>query len=106
MAVFSSALAALATISGLGLINTVVQGQKQQKQAKAAAAQAQENADKQLKLSEQEMNRANQKRADPNAALDAALMAGKGGVSSTMLTGAQGIDPNQMSLGKTTLLGG
>jgi hypothetical protein len=40
------------------------------------------------------------------AILDAATQAGKGGASGTMLTGSQGIDPNLLSLGKNTLLGG
>ena len=96
----------IAAVAGAGLVSSVVQGQQQQKQAKSAAAQAQANAEKQAKVADEQMNQANQKRADPNAALDAALQSGKSGVSSTMLTGAQGIDPNQLSLGKSTLLGG
>ena len=102
----AEALIASAIVSGVGAAGSMIQGQQQNKQAKAAAAQAQANAEKQAKVADEQMNQANQKRADPNAALDAALQSGKSGVSSTMLTGAQGIDPNQLSLGKSTLLGG
>lgn len=69
-----------------------------QRQAKAAALKQEDAAD-------QANNRANQKKPDTMAILDAAMQAGKGGASGTMLTGPQGVDPNALSLGKTTLLG-
>jgi hypothetical protein len=34
------------------------------------------------------------------------VLAGKAGQSGTMLTGPQGVDPTQLTLGKQTLLGG
>ena len=51
-------------------------------------------------------NRANQKAPDSAAAMAANVMAGKAGQSGTMLTGAQGVAQSQLTLGKTTLLGG
>lgn len=80
-------------------------GQEQKKSAESAQQQAQANADKQEKAADQATNRANQKKPDTGAILDAATQAGKGGASGTMLTGAQGIDPSTLSLGKNTLLG-
>ena len=55
---------------------------------------------------DQAMNRANQKSPDTAAAMAANVLSGKAGQSGTMLTGAQGVDPNSLTLGKTTLLGG
>lgn len=80
-------------------------GQEQKKSAESAQQQAQANADKQEKAADQATNRANQKKPDTGAILDAANQAGKGGASGTMLTGAQGIDPSMLNLGKNTLLG-
>ena len=80
-------------------------GQEQKKAAERAAQQAEANAKKQEKAADEATNRANQKRANPMAAIDAATQAGKAGVSGTMLTGPQGIDPAMLSLGKNTLLG-
>ena len=41
-----------------------------------------------------------------NAIMQSASQAAKGGPASTMLTGPGGVDPNSLSLGKTSLLGG
>jgi len=89
----------------IGAGTSVYQGQQQKKAANKVNAQAQQNAIKQEQAADQATNRANQKRANPTAALDAAAQAGKGGASGTMLTGPSGIDPNALTLGKTTLLG-
>ena len=51
-------------------------------------------------------NRANQKRPNANAILASAQQAAKGGMGGTLLTGPQGVNPGEMSLGKSTLLGG
>lgn len=80
-------------------------GQEQKKAAERASQQAQANAQKQEKAADEATNRANQKRADTGAALDAASQSGKAGASGTMLTGPQGVDPNTLNLGKSTLLG-
>lgn len=80
-------------------------GKKQADAQEAAMKQAQTNADRQAKQAEQDMNRANQKRPDTGAILDAASQAGKAGASGTMLTGPTGVDPTALNLGKNTLLG-
>ena len=80
-------------------------GRQQAAANKSAMNQAKENADRQAKQAEMEMNRANQKRPDTNALLSAAQQSGRAGASGTMLTGPAGIDPSALSLGKSTLLG-
>lgn len=97
--------AVLATAAVVGTAVAYQNGQDQKKAAERAAQQAQANAQKQEKAADEAINRANQKRADPMAAMDAAIQAGKSGASGTMLTGPQGIDPAALSLGKNTLLG-
>lgn len=96
------------------------QGQDQKKAAAKANAAAEENArmqeqavaqqvqatEKQAKTAEEATNRANRKNPNTSAILSAAQQAGKGGGGNTMLTGAQGIDPDLLKLGKKTLLGG
>jgi hypothetical protein len=74
-------------------------------QQKAATATSEATTAKQMAASEQAINKASQKSPDTSAILSAASQAGKGGASGTMLTGAQGIDPNLLNLGKNTLLG-
>lgn len=51
-------------------------------------------------------NRANQKQANTQSLLEAAVNGNKGGAASTLLTGSTGIDPNSLTLGKNSLLGG
>ena len=93
--------AAVVVSAGVSYYN----GQQQAAANKKAMQQAKENADRQAQLAEQDMNRANQKKADSNALLSAAQQSGKAGASGTMLTGPQGIDTSNLSLGKSTLLG-
>ena len=99
-AVWVSAAAAVA-----GAAVSYQNGQDQKKAAERSAQQAQANALKQEKAADEANNRANQKRANTAGILDAAMQSGKTGASGTMLTGPQGIDPNLLNLGKTTLLG-
>lgn len=97
------AISAAAAVAGV-----VMQSQAASKAAKqqdSAQKQAQVNADKAAREADQASNKANQKSPDTAAILSAAEQAGKGGASGTMLTGAQGIDPNALALGKSTLLG-
>ena len=72
---------------------------------KTAAEQATVQAAKQADLAEQANNRANSKSPDIGAMLSSNQQAAKGGQSSTMLTGPQGVDMSQLNLGKNTLLG-
>lgn len=101
----SGAITAVAVGSAISAAASIYSGNKQASAQKKAMAQAQANADKQATAAEQAANAANQKRPDTMAILDAATQAGRGGVSGTMLTGAQGVDPNSMALGRSTLLG-
>lgn len=102
----SGAGAAAWVAAAVGTVASIQSSQKQASAQKKAAAQAQANADRQAKAAEEADNRANQKRANPAAALDSALMSSRSGASSTMLTGPQGVNPGSLQLGKTTLLGG
>lgn len=84
----------------------VYNGNKAAKAQEAATNQATENAKATAKASTEATNKANQKAPDSGALLSANIAGGKSGNSSTMLTGAGGIDPSTLQLGKTTLLGG
>mgnify|MGYP000367229054 CR=1 FL=1 len=101
----STLLAATAITAAASVGASVYSGRKQQKQARAAAEQAQQNADRQVKAAEEATNKAEQKSVNAAASRDEAALAGKAGVSGTMLTGPQGVDPSQLMLGKNTLLG-
>lgn len=68
-------------------------------QAAAAATQSADQAD-------QAFNKANGKKPNVAGMMADNQVAAQGGVSGTMLTGPQGIDPKTLMLGKSTLLGG
>ncbi|MGL4666328.1 MAG: hypothetical protein ACRCWR_00170 [Saezia sp.] len=91
----------LLAVSAIGAGASMQQQKKAQKQQAAAQRQAQKNAEAQMREQDEMNNKANQRRANPYGAMGA----GKGGVSGTMLTGPQGVDPNDMKLGKSNLLG-
>lgn len=80
-----------------------------QKQALAQQETAQQEAktaaEKQAKTSEETMNAATRKNPDVSSIMAAAEATQQGGLGSTMLTGATGIDPNDLKLNKSTLLG-
>lgn len=73
--------------------------------AEKQAAESKALMDKQLKSADENMNRATQKRPNTSSILSEAEQAGKAGVSGTMLTGPTGVDPSELKLGKSTLLG-
>jgi hypothetical protein len=81
-------------------------GEAQLAQQKSAQAQNVAAAEAQAAQSQQATNRANQQTPDTASIVGEAQMAAKGGASGTMLTGPMGVDPNKLSLGKNTLLGG
>ena len=72
---------------------------RSQRQALANSRAAAQSAD-------EANNRVNQKRPNANAILAAAQQAAKGGMGGTLLTGPQGVSSSELSLGKSTLLGG
>jgi uncharacterized protein HemX len=75
-------------------------------QQREAQTQAVASAEKQQKMAEENVNRANQKQPDAGAILSAAGQAAKGGAAGTMLTGPMGVNTADLNLGKSTLLGG
>jgi uncharacterized protein HemX len=76
------------------------------RQQEAAQTQQLTQAKEAAATSQQNINKANQRRPDTQAVMADAEMGAAGGQSGTMLTGPQGIDPQQLALGKNTLLGG
>ena len=91
----------------------IYQGERQNRQQrKQLRLQEQANADARTRAKEAadradvEMNRANRKRADVSAIQSKEEQAALTGPAGTMLTGVQGVDPNQLNLGGNTLLGG
>jgi len=78
-------------------------GLEMQQQAQDTAVK---QADAQASQSQQAINRSNQASPDTASIMSEAGQAAKGGGAGTMLTGPMGVDPNQLALGKNTLLGG
>jgi hypothetical protein len=71
----------------------------------AATAKAMQDAERQANLADQANNRANKKRPNVGARLEANQAASTAGGGSTMLTGPGGVDTGSISLGRNTLLG-
>lgn len=89
----------------IGAVASIYTSQQQQKSASAAQQQAKKKEEAQALQADEANGRANQKKADISSILAAAQDSSKMGIGGTLLTGAQGIDPNQLLLGKSTLLG-
>lgn len=87
-----------AAVGAAGAASQYDASRRQKNQAKDAATAAQKQADEASKQAEMQFNRSNQNKP---AAVDTA----GSGLGSTMLTGAQGVDPNSLTLSKSTLLG-
>lgn len=98
-----SAVAAVATIAGTAV--SAVQSSNQADAQKKAQDQALGNAKKQQDQASMQFAQQNQLKPDVAKMLADAQNNAKGGVSGTMLTGPGGVDPNSLSLGKSTLLG-
>ena len=99
------------TVVGAGV--SYYQGQQQKKQQqKQLAMQRQANQDAKTRAKEAadradiETNKANRKRADVAAIQSKEEQAALTGPAGTMLTGVQGVDPDNLTLGGNTLLGG
>ena len=99
------------TVVGAGV--SIVQGNKQRKQQERqldmqrkanedAKTRAKEAADRQ----DVEQNRANRKRADVSAIQSKEEQASLSGPAGTMLTGVEGVETKDLTLGGNTLLGG
>ena len=76
------------------------------KNANTANDQAIKQAKDNAAAADRANNAANARSPDTAGLLAANLAAGKQGASGTMLTGPGGIDPSQLTLGKSSLLGG
>lgn len=115
----SGAITAGTIIAGIGAaaavgggIYSVVNGQNTaatQQQALKNQNTAQQKAEGASLSTERQAanaaNAANQQTPDVSAILQRAATAGNAGQSSTMLTGAAGVSPGTLNLGKSTLLG-
>ena len=86
------------------------QGKKAQEDAmrkqEAAQAQAAKQAQSQTRLSRQAMAAANRIEPAVGGIMQAAQESTQGGPSSTMLTGPMGVNPQDLQLGRSSLLGG
>ena len=107
----AAVVAASAAVAGTAY--SVVAGEDAKKQQKKAMesqerAQAQQLAQTQAqqRRSEMAMNAANRRTPDVGGIMERAGQQAAGGPSATMLTGPGGVDPTQLSLGRSTLLGG
>ena len=103
-------ITAASAAAGLGY--TIASGEdakKKQAQAlrrqESAQAQAVTAAEGQRLTSQMAINQANRKKPDVSSIMQAAGESASGGASGTMLTGPTGVNPNALSLGKSTLLG-
>ena len=105
-----AALTAAAIASAVAMVaNTgysIYQGERTADMQKRAQRQALADSRAAAQSADEANNRANQKRPNANAILAAAQQAAKGGMGGTLLTGPQGANLGEMSLGKSTLLGG
>lgn len=93
-----------AAIAAVGALSAY-QSSKQAQAQKRAQGKAEDAAAKQEQEAQREFRRQNRKAPDIGALLAANRDGAAGGVGSTMLTGAAGVDPGALSLGRSTLLG-
>lgn len=99
-----TAVMAIGALAGAGA--SVYTGQQQAAATKKASAAATANADKTAREAERERNRVNARKPNVAGLIAANQQSAQSGASGTMLTGPSGVDPNTLSLGKNTLLGG
>ena len=95
--VAAGVMAASATVSA-------IQNHQSAKQQKKAAQQAEKQAKETKEMSAQENRRQNAQEADVSSILEQNANAGLSG-GSTLLTGAQGVKKDEMSLGGGSTLG-
>lgn len=92
-----------AVAAAVGTSYSIYSGERADKKQSRAQAQAEKQAKEQALQAERDFNKANSKKANTAGLLQAAQQ--DGGVSSTMLTGSEGIENDQLKLGKQNLLG-
>ncbi|WP_288344880.1 hypothetical protein [uncultured Duodenibacillus sp.] len=100
----TAAMVGMAAVAAAGTAASMYSANKQAKAQDRATRQAEENAKKQAEQSAQATRRQQQNRADVSGILS---MNQDGGLSggSTLLSGAGGVNKNQMSLGGGSTLG-
>ena len=102
--------AAIAGAVGTGA--SIIAGEQSRKQQKAALgeqqrAQAQQAAQAAMQQRRSEQRMAGAARREPDVqGIMAAAQQTQGGPTSTMLTGPMGVSPQDLNLGRSTLLGG
>jgi type II secretory pathway pseudopilin PulG len=112
MSAVAIAIAAVSVAAaGLGYsVYAGEQGKKAQEQAmrqqKLAQDQAAREARTQTEASMAAMRAANRRTPDVSGIMQAAQESAQGGPSSTMLTGPMGVNPQDLQLGRSSLLGG
>tara|TARA_Y100000401_G_scaffold2818_1_gene2031 strand:+ start:309 stop:629 length:321 start_codon:yes stop_codon:yes gene_type:complete len=105
--VFTAIVAAASTYVGVSAMN-----EQKRVQQQALAEQKKQNqianqrAEAEVQKSEEAYNRANQQQVDVMNIQDAEKLKAKQGASGTLLTGNQGVNPEELNLGSNTLLGG
>lgn len=97
-----SAIVAATVVSAGTAIYT---GEKQREAMQEAQAESRKQAEKQAKEAETMANSNAQKARKPTSPAQALYGAADKGVGSTSLTGPQGVDNSQLTLGKSSLLG-
>lgn len=104
-----SGVTAMTVLAGAALAGTaysIYSGEQARKATRTANDRNAAAASKAADLQEQAVNKANAKVPDLQSILGANLSGNSGGAGSTLLSGKTGVDPNKLSLGKSTLLGG
>jgi hypothetical protein len=84
---------------------SIYSGEEQKRTQESANNQARDRAKKAEVSADQAFNKTNMKKPDVFGILAQNKAAGQNGVGSTNLTGALGVDPTLLTLGKNTLLG-
>lgn len=108
IAAVASAVAAVAgvAVSASNASEQASANKKAQSQQEQALQQQKAATDKTAADADRTFNAANRKSPNTAGILAATSQAGKQGASGTMLTGPTGVDPNALTLGKNSLLGG
>ena len=89
----------------VGGATAVYTSERQASEQRSAQRQANQNAQRAANQAEQDRNRANQRTPNTSALLAAARDRGSTGAGSTFLTGPAGVDPDDLTLGRQSLLG-
>lgn len=98
-------LGIMAAAATVGAGASIIQGSKQLSAQRQAADQQRKDAERAFAEQERANNAANMKQPDISALVAAATRGGRAGNSSTFLTGAAGVNPSNLALGRASLLG-